>query len=70
MACGQVAPVTSFDIWLTQLTDDQRELLRSLEPCPLGLRVLASAFMHKTVAAEDVPAALRSMTDSLIGTER
>ncbi len=41
-----------------------------MEPCPLGLRVLASAFIHKTVTADDVSAALRSETRCLIGTDR
>ncbi len=53
-----------------QMSVDERALMSCVEPCPLALRILGSAFMHKAVTLEDVQSLSSSSNDGAIGVVR
>ena len=58
------------DLLVPQLAAEEMDLLCLMEQRPLGLRILASALMHKTVTAGDVSSQLRSVAHCSFSTSR
>ena len=53
-----------------QMSAEERALMSCLEPCPLAIRILSSAFMRKAVSMEEVRSLSNGSVDRAINTLR